>query len=111
MILSQIEFIFEHCFRYLFRVEFKILGIICLMGFSNVAAMIAGQVQYLIAGRPTGPSLTAVGATPTLPLVVGFFRLSVFLSCPTPGCLNIRLGARAIASGLRGKIREISTYV
>jgi hypothetical protein len=26
----------------------------------------------------------AVGTTPTLPLVVGFFKLSVFLSCPTP---------------------------
>ena len=71
-------------------------------------------IPTVIAGRSTGPSLTAVGATPTLPLVVGFFRLSVFLSCPTPGCLNIRLGARntlEIASGLRGKIREISTYV
>jgi hypothetical protein len=43
----------------------------------------------VIAGRPTRPSLTAaVGATPTLPLVVGFFRLSVFLSCPTPWCLS-----------------------
>jgi hypothetical protein len=52
---------------------------------NSMEAMIKRSINR---GSPHCTSTPSGNATPPLPLVVGFFRLSDFLSCPLPGCLG-----------------------